>query len=55
MNACGMQFGMLDTDLFSFLTGDAQEAERHRQLMREEKEKALFSGRKSRRQRRAHR
>ncbi|XP_077293072.1 uncharacterized protein LOC143916059 [Arctopsyche grandis] len=55
MNACGTQFGMLDTDLFSFLTGDAQEAERHRQLMREEKEKALFSGRKSRRQRRAHR
>ncbi|XP_047507943.1 CLK4-associating serine/arginine rich protein isoform X2 [Pieris napi] len=55
LNAVGPQYGMTGCDLFSFLTGDADEAEHQKQLLREEKEKALFSGRKSRRERRAHR
>ncbi|CAK1543078.1 unnamed protein product [Leptosia nina] len=55
LNAVGPQFGMSGCDLFSFLTGDADDAEHQKQLLREEKEKALFSGRKSRRERRAHR
>ncbi|KAI5646366.1 alternative splicing regulator domain-containing protein [Phthorimaea operculella] len=55
LNAVGPQFGMAGVDLFSFLTGDADDAEHQKQLLREEKEKAMFSGRKSRRERRAHR
>lgn len=55
LNAVGPQFGMAGCDLFSFLTGDADDAEHQKQLLREEKEKAMFSGRKSRRERRAHR
>ncbi|VVC94415.1 unnamed protein product [Leptidea sinapis] len=55
LNAVGPQFGMAGCDLFSFLTGDADDAEHQKQMLREEKEKALFSGRKSRRERRAHR
>ncbi|KAG6441004.1 hypothetical protein O3G_MSEX001599 [Manduca sexta] len=54
LNAVGPQFGMAGCDLFSFLTGDADDAEHQKQLLREEKEKAMFSGRKSRRERRAH-
>ncbi|KOB76016.1 putative swap mrna splicing regulator [Operophtera brumata] len=46
---------MAGCDLFSFLTGDADDAEHQRQLLIEEKEKAMYSGRKSRRERRAHR
>ncbi|XP_068628766.1 CLK4-associating serine/arginine rich protein isoform X2 [Battus philenor] len=55
LNAVGPLFGMPGCDLFSFLTGDADDAEHQKQLLREEKEKAMFSGRKSRRERRAHR
>ncbi|KAJ2951824.1 hypothetical protein O0L34_g13987 [Tuta absoluta] len=55
LNAVGPLFGMAGVDLFSFLTGDADDAEHQKQLLREEKEKAMFSGRKSRRERRAHR
>ncbi|GBP34930.1 hypothetical protein EVAR_26521_1 [Eumeta japonica] len=55
LNAVGPQFGMAGCDLFSFLTGDADDAEHQKQLIRDEKEKAMFSGRKSRRERRAHR
>lgn len=55
LNAVGPHFGMAGCDLFSFLTGDADDAEHQKQLLREEKEKAMFSGRKSRRERRAHR
>ncbi|XP_013191530.1 CLK4-associating serine/arginine rich protein [Amyelois transitella] len=55
LNSVGPQFGMAGCDLFSFLTGDADDAEHQKQLLREEKEKAMFSGRKSRRERRAHR
>ncbi|KAH9642205.1 hypothetical protein HF086_005535 [Spodoptera exigua] len=55
LNGVGPQFGMAGCDLFSFLTGDADDAEHQKQLLREEKEKAMFSGRKSRRERRAHR
>lgn len=51
----GPLYGMTGCDLFSFLTGDADDAEHQKQLLREEKEKAMFSGRKSRRERRAHR
>ncbi|KAJ0176146.1 hypothetical protein K1T71_008320 [Dendrolimus kikuchii] len=55
LNAVGPLYGMAGCDLFSFLTGDADDAEHQKQLLREEKEKAMFSGRKSRRERRAHR
>ncbi|KAI8432180.1 hypothetical protein MSG28_004641 [Choristoneura fumiferana] len=55
LNSVGPLFGMAGCDLFSFLTGDADDAEHQKQLLREEKEKAMFSGRKSRRERRAHR
>ncbi|XP_026493997.2 CLK4-associating serine/arginine rich protein [Vanessa tameamea] len=55
LNAVGPHYGMAGCDLFSFLTGDADDAEHQKQLLREEKEKAMFSGRKSRRERRAHR
>ncbi|CAG9100617.1 unnamed protein product [Plutella xylostella] len=55
LNAVGPQYGMAGCDLFSFLTGDADDAEHQKQLLIEEKEKAMFSGRKSRRERRAHR
>ncbi|XP_047997753.1 CLK4-associating serine/arginine rich protein isoform X1 [Leguminivora glycinivorella] len=55
LNSVGPLFGMAGCDLFSFLTGDADDAEHQKQLLREEKEKAMFSGRKSRKERRAHR
>lgn len=55
LNAHGPSYGMAGCDFFSFLTGDADDAEHQKQLMREEREKAMFSGRKSRRERRAHR
>lgn len=55
MNKCGQHFGMCSNDFYSFLTNDMEEAENIRLAREEEHEKALFSGRKSRRERRAHR
>lgn len=55
MNKHGQQFGMFDNDFYSFLTDDMEEAESYKLAKEEEHEKALFSGRKSRRERRAHR
>lgn len=55
LNALGPKYGMAGCDLFSFLTADADDVDHQKQLLREEKEKAMYSGRKSRRERRAHR
>lgn len=55
MNRCGQQFGMCGNDFYSFLINDMEEAENIRIAREEEHEKALYSGRKSRRERRAHR
>lgn len=55
MNRHGRNFGMSSNDFYSFLTHDLEEAESFRLAKEEEHEKALFSGRKSRRERRAHR
>lgn len=55
LNKCGQQYGMRSNDFYSFLTNDMEEAENIRLAREEEHEKALFSGRKSRRERRAHR
>ncbi|XP_031339563.1 CLK4-associating serine/arginine rich protein isoform X2 [Photinus pyralis] len=55
MNKHGLNFGMSSNDFYSFLTDDMEEAESNRLAREEEHEKALFSGRKSRRERRAHR
>lgn len=55
MNRHGRNFGMSSNDFYSFLTDDLEEAESYRLAREEEHEKALFSGRKSRRERRAHR
>ncbi|XP_018571680.1 CLK4-associating serine/arginine rich protein [Anoplophora glabripennis] len=55
MNKHGRNFGMSSNDFYSFLTNDLEEAETFRLAKEEEHEKALFSGRKSRRERRAHR
>lgn len=52
MNKHGRSFGMSSNDFYSFLTNDLEEAETFRLAKEEEHEKALFSGRKSRRERR---
>uniref|UniRef100_A0A2M4ABW6 Putative swap mrna splicing regulator n=1 Tax=Anopheles triannulatus TaxID=58253 RepID=A0A2M4ABW6_9DIPT len=55
LNACGRQYGMQSNDFYSFLTKDADEADALRMAREEEQEKIMFSGRKSRRERRAQR
>ncbi|KAL1489798.1 hypothetical protein ABEB36_013730 [Hypothenemus hampei] len=55
MNKHGQQFGMAGNDFYSYLTNDMEEAESYKLAREEEHEKALYSGRKSRRERRAHR
>nr|XP_023016015.1 CLK4-associating serine/arginine rich protein [Leptinotarsa decemlineata] len=55
MNKHGRNYGMSSNDFYSFLTNDLEEAEAVRLAREEEQEKALFSGRKSRRERRYHR
>ncbi|XP_053679903.1 CLK4-associating serine/arginine rich protein [Anopheles nili] len=55
LNACGRQYGMKINDFYSFLTKDADEADALRMAREEEQEKIMFSGRKSRRERRAQR
>ncbi|CAH1124175.1 unnamed protein product [Ceutorhynchus assimilis] len=55
MNKHGQHFGMAGNDFYSFLTNDLEEAESFKLAKEEEHEKALYSGRKSRRERRAHR
>ncbi|XP_053693347.1 CLK4-associating serine/arginine rich protein [Sabethes cyaneus] len=55
MNACGRHYGMKSNDFYSYLTKDADEAEAIRMAREEEQEKIMFSGRKSRRERRAQR
>ncbi|XP_058059449.1 CLK4-associating serine/arginine rich protein-like [Anopheles bellator] len=55
LNACGRQYGMKSNDFYSFLTKDADEADALRMAREEEQEKIMFSGRKSRRERRAQR
>lgn len=52
MNRHGRSFGMSSNDFYSFLTDDMEEAENYRLAKEVEHEKALFSGRKSRRERR---
>ncbi|CAG9822865.1 unnamed protein product [Phaedon cochleariae] len=52
MNKHGRSYGMSSNDFYSFLTNDLEEAETARLAREEEQEKALFSGRKSRRERR---
>lgn len=54
MNIAAQAFGMANNDFYSFLTKDADEAESLRIAREEEQEKAMFSGRKSRRERRQH-
>ncbi|XP_022242303.1 CLK4-associating serine/arginine rich protein-like isoform X2 [Limulus polyphemus] len=53
MNACSTKYGMKGNDYISFLHEDREEAEQIRQARELEEEKALYSGRKSRRKRRA--
>ncbi|CAN8000314.1 unnamed protein product, partial [Ixodes hexagonus] len=53
MNANSVLYGMEDTDFISFLHLDKEEQERLRQARELEEEKAMYSGRKSRRERRA--
>uniref|UniRef100_A0A1S4GG34 Suppressor of white apricot N-terminal domain-containing protein n=1 Tax=Anopheles gambiae TaxID=7165 RepID=A0A1S4GG34_ANOGA len=55
LNTCGRQYGMKSNDFYSFLTKDADEADALRMAREEEQEKIMFSGRKSRRERRAQR
>lgn len=55
MNKHGRSYGMSSNDFYSFLINDLEEAEAVKQAREEEQEKALFSGRKSRRERRYHR
>uniref|UniRef100_A0A182Y6K3 DRY_EERY domain-containing protein n=1 Tax=Anopheles stephensi TaxID=30069 RepID=A0A182Y6K3_ANOST len=55
LNTCGRQYGMKSNDFYSFLTKDSDEAETLRLAREEEQEKIMFSGRKSRRERRAQR
>lgn len=52
MNKHGRNFGMSSNDFYSFLTNDLEEAESYKLAKEEEQEKALFSGRRSRRERR---
>uniref|UniRef100_A0A1B6DU17 Suppressor of white apricot N-terminal domain-containing protein n=1 Tax=Clastoptera arizonana TaxID=38151 RepID=A0A1B6DU17_9HEMI len=55
MNACAHIYGMTSNDFFSFLTKDVEEAENLKIAREREEEKAMYSGRKSRRERRAYR
>ncbi|XP_054262730.1 CLK4-associating serine/arginine rich protein [Macrosteles quadrilineatus] len=55
MNAAALAYGMCSNDFFSFLTRDVEEAETLKLAREREEEKAMFSGRKSRRERRAFR
>lgn len=52
MNKHGQHFGMAGNDFYSFLTDDLEEAESYKLAKEEEHEKALYAGRKSRRERR---
>lgn len=54
LNKHGQNFGMSGNDFYSFLTNDMEEAENLRAAREEEEERALYSGRRSRRARRAH-
>ncbi|XP_066587182.1 CLK4-associating serine/arginine rich protein [Prorops nasuta] len=55
MNIVAQKYGLLGADYFSFLTQDFEEAESLRQARKQEEEKAMYSGRRSRRERRAFR
>lgn len=55
MNRCGLSYGMSGNDFFSFLTDDFEEQEALKLAREQEEEKAMFAGRKSRRERRAFR
>uniref|UniRef100_A0A1L8DGF9 Putative swap mrna splicing regulator n=1 Tax=Nyssomyia neivai TaxID=330878 RepID=A0A1L8DGF9_9DIPT len=55
LNEYGRNYGMKSNDFYSFLTKDADEADALRLAKEEEQEKIMFSGRKSRRERRAQR
>ncbi|XP_075233554.1 CLK4-associating serine/arginine rich protein-like isoform X2 [Lycorma delicatula] len=55
MNTCAHMYGMQSNDFFSFLTRDVEEAENLRIAREQEEEKAMYSGRKARRERRAYR
>ncbi|PNF25018.1 CLK4-associating serine/arginine rich protein [Cryptotermes secundus] len=55
MNMCGAAYGMSGNDFYTFLTRDIEEKESLRQAREQEEEKAMYSGRKSRRERRAFR
>ncbi|CAH1390241.1 unnamed protein product [Nezara viridula] len=55
LNNCGHIYGMDGNDFFSFLTKDKEEADNLRIAKELEEEKAMYSGRKSRRERRAYR
>ncbi|KAJ8684525.1 hypothetical protein QAD02_020317 [Eretmocerus hayati] len=55
MNQVAQKYGLIGADYFSFLTQDFEEAETLRQARKQEEEKAMYSGRRSRRERRAFR
>lgn len=55
MNQTAQKYGLIGADYFSFLTQDFEEAETLRQARKQEEEKAMYSGRRSRRERRAFR
>ncbi|CAB0002765.1 unnamed protein product [Nesidiocoris tenuis] len=55
LNSSALPYGMESNDFFSFLTKDREEADNLRIAKELEEEKAMYSGRKSRRERRAYR
>lgn len=55
LNSYGSRYGMPGNDFYSFLTKDIFEAEAAKLAQEDDQEKLLFGGRKSRRERRAHR
>ncbi|KAG1676489.1 CLK4-associating serine/arginine rich protein [Nymphon striatum] len=55
MNAQSLKYGMEDKDFVTYMEKDKEEAEALRQARELEEEKAMYSGRKSRRERRAFR
>ncbi|XP_014239835.1 CLK4-associating serine/arginine rich protein isoform X2 [Cimex lectularius] len=55
LNTSAQPYGMEGNDFFSFLTKDREEADNLKLVKELEEEKAMYSGRKSRRERRAYR
>lgn len=55
LNKYGQRFGLVGNDFYSYLTNDVEEQESLRLAKEQEEEKAMYSGRKARRERQAFR